>query len=105
LRTEHDEAPVEQERGNRVNTDRVCLTGRNLDLVRVAIAGDRRLCIVEAQLCSKVRRTAEPPMFRSSSQYACMSRSCVTPCLPCERASSVRRRAACEFGTTSAGGL
>jgi hypothetical protein len=53
LRAEHDEAPVEQERGDCIDTEHVGLTGRDLDLGGVAIAGDRRLCIVETQLGSK----------------------------------------------------
>jgi hypothetical protein len=47
------------------------------------------------------RSTSRSPMFLASLQYASISRSCSSACLPRSRASSVSRRALIEFGTTS----
>ena len=50
LRPEHDQAAVEQECGDRVDTDRVGLGGRTFDLLFVEISTDRSIRVLEAEL-------------------------------------------------------
>jgi hypothetical protein len=53
LRPEHDQAAVEEEGGDRVDSDRLRLGGRARDVILVQVGSDRSLCVVEPKLSRK----------------------------------------------------
>ena len=53
LSPEHDQAAVEEEGRDRVDSDRLRLGGRACDVFTVQVGGDRSLCVVEPKLCRK----------------------------------------------------
>jgi hypothetical protein len=53
LRPEHDQAAVEEEGRDRVDSDRLRLGGCACDIIPVQVGGDRSLCVVEPKLGRK----------------------------------------------------